>query len=142
MGAVRLDRVALQPLPSRQMASSPHLQSIDWDTGDVTVLNLTGRITLGGGTGVLRESIREVLDRGRKKILLNMDEVVYVDSSGLGELVSSYIMVQKAGGTLKLMKLKQLARDLIQFTKMHMVFEVYADEASAIESFKNPDKPK
>ena len=73
------------------------LEYIDWDTGDVTVINLTGRITLGQGTQRLRQSIREVLDRGRTRILLNFDEVFYVDSSGLGELVMSRKTVMAAG---------------------------------------------
>lgn len=118
------------------------LEYIDWDTGDVTVINLTGRITLGQGTQRLRQSIREVLDRGRTQILLNFDEVFYVDSSGLGELVTSRRTVMGAGGRLKLMKLNQITRDLIQITQLYTVFEVFNDEKAALQSFENPEVQK
>ncbi len=116
------------------------LQYIDWDIGDVTVINLAGRITLGEGTERLRQAVQEVLDRGRTNVVLNFSEVFYVDSSGLGTLVAAHAQVRNAGGALKLMKLKQITRDLIQITHLHAVFEVFTDEASAISSFdKKPD---
>ena len=111
------------------------LQYIDWDIGEVTVINLIGRITLGKGTMCLRQGVREVLDRGRKQILLNFEEVFYVDSSGLGELVSSMKTVNREGGQLKLMKLNQITRYLIQVTQLYTVFEVFDNEKSALHSF-------
>jgi anti-sigma B factor antagonist len=112
------------------------LEYVDWDIGAVTVINLAGRITLGKGTERLRQAVRDVLDRGRRQILLNFDEVFYVDSSGLGELVASSKRVLQAGGRMKLMKLNQVANNLLQVTRLYMVFEVFKDEASALRSFE------
>jgi anti-sigma B factor antagonist len=113
------------------------LNCIDWDIGEVTVLNLAGRITLGEGTLRLRETIDEILARGRNQILLNFSEVFYVDSAGLGTLVQVNSLVRNAGGKLKLMKLKEITRDLIQITRLYSVFEIFPDEASALDSFKS-----
>ena len=114
------------------------LQYIDWDIGEVTVINLIGRVTLGQGTQCLRQSIEDVLERGRLRILLNFDEVFYVDSSGLGELVSALRRVTAAGGQLKLMKLNKITRDLIQTTRLYTVFEVFDREEPALASFRAP----
>jgi len=111
------------------------LQYIDWDIGDVTVINLSGRITLGEGTSKLRQAVEEVIERGRKNVVLNFSEVFYVDSSGLGTLLQTRSMVTKAGGQLKLMKLTNITRDLIQTTHLNLIFEVFPDEDSAISSF-------
>jgi anti-sigma B factor antagonist len=118
------------------------LQYVDWDIGDVTVVNLSGRITLGEGTSLLRRSVRDSLERGRKNILLNLDDVFYIDSSGLGELVTLHSAVRRSGGHLKLMKLKEVTRDLLTVTKLYTVFETFADERSALKSFENrPAQP-
>jgi anti-sigma B factor antagonist len=114
------------------------LSWIDWDSGDVTVVALTGRITLGEGTSRLRDAVRQTLERGRNKIVLNLAEVVYVDSSGLGELVHSLTSVRRGGGQLKLSNLQALMRDLIQITRLYSVFEVFPDEQSAVNSFHQP----
>jgi anti-sigma B factor antagonist len=114
------------------------LNFIDMDVGDVTIIHLTGRITLGRGTETLRQAFEEVLGRGRTSIVLDFDEVVYVDSSGLGELVLARKRVIEAGGMLKLMKLKQIMRDLIQVTRLYTIFEVFDDEPSALRSFREP----
>jgi anti-sigma B factor antagonist len=114
------------------------LSWIDWDSGDVTVVALTGRITLGEGTSRLRDAVRQTLERGRKKIVLNLAEVVYVDSSGLGELVHALTSVRRAGGQLKLSNLQALMRDLIQITRLYSVFEAFPDEQSAVKSFHQP----
>lgn len=111
------------------------LQYIDMDVGDVTLVNLTGRITLGEGTALFRQAIESVLDRGRSRILLNFAEIFYVDSSGLGELMHANKLVTNAGGVLKLMKLNEITRDLIQVTRLYTVFEVFPDEPSALASF-------
>lgn len=111
------------------------LHYIDWDSGEVTVIDFTGRMTLGEGTARMREALQEVLQRGRSKIILNLAEVFYVDSSGLGTLIQMHSEVLRAGGQLKLMKLREITRDLIQTTSLHTVFEVFSDEDSALGSF-------
>ncbi len=103
--------------------------------GDVAVVDVSGRITLGEGSSNLREGIRELLSKGNRKILLNLGEVSYIDSSGIGELVSGYTSVANQGGKLKLLNLTKRVRDLLQITKLYTVFEVYDDEASAVRSF-------
>ena len=111
------------------------LSWIDWDNGDVTVIALTGKITLGDGTVRLREAVRQALDRGRNKLILHLGEVLYVDSSGLGEMVHSLKTVRAEGGQLKLAKLQSLTRDLLQVTRLSTVFDVFEDEESAVKSF-------
>ena len=101
----------------------------------VTVLDLSGRITLGEGSVQLREAIRDLISKGQKKTLLNMGDVNYIDSSGLGELVSAYTTVRNQGGELKLLNLTKKVHDLLQITKLYTVFDVKDDEASAIASY-------
>jgi len=103
--------------------------------GDVTVIDVAGRITLGEGSSNLREGIREMVAKGNKKILLNLGEVTYIDSSGIGELVSGFTSVANGGGQLKLINLTKRVKDLLQITKLYTVFEVFDDEAAAIRSF-------
>ena len=103
--------------------------------GDVTVIDVAGRITLGEGSSNLREGIREMVAKGNKKILLNLGDVTYIDSSGIGELVSGFTSVANAGGQLKLINLTKRVKDLLQITKLYTVFEVFDDEAAAIRSF-------
>jgi len=102
----------------------------------VTVLDLSGRITLGEGSVQLRDAIRGLISKGVKKILLNMGEVNYVDSSGLGELVSAYTSAKNQQAEVKLLNLTKKVHDLLQLTKLYTVFDIYDDEASAIASFK------
>jgi len=111
------------------------LEYFDWEVGDVLVLNLQGPITLGEGTQKLRALIHETLERGKKKILLNMAEVYYIDSSGIGELVAALTTTQRQGGKLKLLKLTQRVQDVVQLTKVYRVFDVFTDEDAAIRSF-------
>jgi anti-sigma B factor antagonist len=101
----------------------------------VTVVDLSGRITLGEGSVVLRDQVRDLLAKGQKKILLNMAEVTYIDSSGIGELVSAFTTVRNQGGELKLLNLTKKVHDLLQITKLYTVFDVKDDEAAAIASF-------
>ncbi len=103
--------------------------------GDVTVLDVSGRITLGEGSSNLREGIRDLVGKGTKKILLNLGDVSYIDSSGIGELVSGFTSVANHGGELKLINLTKRVRDLLQITKLYTVFEVHEDEAAAVRSF-------
>jgi len=101
----------------------------------VTVVDLSGRITLGEGSVVLRDTVRELLSKGNKKILLNLGEVNYIDSSGIGELVSAFTTVRNQGGDLKLLNLTKKVHDLLQITKLYTVFDVKDDEAKAVKSF-------
>ena len=102
----------------------------------VTILDLSGRITLGEGSVQLRDAVRELLSKGQKHILLNLAEVNYIDSSGIGELVSAFTTVRNQGGELKLLKLTKKVHDLLQITKLYTVFDIKDDEAQAIASFK------
>ena len=101
----------------------------------VTIVDVSGRITLGEGCTQLRELIREQLNKGNKSILLNLGDVSYIDSSGIGELVSSYTAVSNQGGSLKLLNLTKKVQDLLQITKLYTIFDVHDDEARAITSF-------
>ncbi|HQZ82724.1 MAG TPA: STAS domain-containing protein [Pyrinomonadaceae bacterium] len=103
--------------------------------GDVTILDLNGKVTIGEGSVALRTAIRRVLGEGKSKILLNLGGVGYIDSSGIGELVSSFTAVNKEGGTLKLLNLTQKIQDLLAITKLLTVFDVYEDEAEALASY-------
>ena len=101
----------------------------------VTIVDLSGRITLGEGSVVLRDTIRDVVAQGHKKILLNLGDVTYIDSSGIGELVSGFTSVRNQGGELKLLNLTKKVHDLLQITKLYTVFDVKDDEAAAVASF-------
>jgi anti-sigma B factor antagonist len=101
----------------------------------VTVVDISGRITLGEGSSTLRETVRDLLNRGEKKILLNLGDVAYIDSSGIGELVSGFTTVTNQGGQLKLLSLTKKVHDLLQITKLYTVFDVHDDETGAIRSF-------
>src|SRR5947209_3443905 len=102
----------------------------------VTIVDLSGRITLGEGSVVLRDSIKDLLGKGQKKILLNLGDVSYIDSSGIGELVSAFTSVRNQGGELKLLNLTKKVHDLLQITKLYTVFDIKDDEATAIQAFK------
>ncbi len=102
----------------------------------VTVLDLSGRITLGEGSVQLREAIRDLIGKGSRTILLNMGDVNYIDSSGLGELVSAYTTAKNQSAQVKLLSLTKKVKDVLQLTKLYTVFDIYDDEASAIASFK------
>src|SRR5512136_1631031 len=103
--------------------------------GDVHVLDCSGKITLGEGTMAIRNTVREVLKNGGKKIVLNLAEVNYIDSSGIGELVSTFTTVTNQGGQLKLLKLTKKIQELLAITKLLTVFQVYNDEQEAVKSF-------
>src|SRR6202142_4102087 len=102
----------------------------------VTILDLSGRITLGEGSVTLRDSVRDLLAKGTKKILLNLGDVNYIDSSGLGELVSAFTTAKNQQADVKLLNLTKKVHDLLQLTKLYTVFDISDDEASAIASFK------
>jgi anti-sigma B factor antagonist len=106
------------------------------DAGRVIILDLEGRITIGDGSEALRDLVRERLNSGQTKILLNFAGIAYMDSSGLGELVSGLRAVQAKGGELKLMNLTKKINDLLRITKLYSVFDIHTDEAGAVASFK------
>jgi anti-sigma B factor antagonist len=101
----------------------------------VAVVDMSGRITLGEGSVVLRDTIRDLIGKGSKKILLNLGDVTYIDSSGIGELVSAFTAVRREGGELKLLNLTKKVHDLLQITKLYTVFDIKDDEATAIKAF-------
>lgn len=101
----------------------------------VTILDIHGKITIGEGSAEIRNRVRDLLQADRKNILLNLGDVSYVDSSGIGELVSSYTTVTNQGGQLKLLNLTKKLRELLAITKLLTVFDTFDDERKAIESF-------
>jgi anti-sigma B factor antagonist len=103
--------------------------------GDVVVVDASGRITLGEGASVFRDMIRDLAAKGNKKILVNLTDVSYIDSSGIGEMVSGFTTVTNHGGQLKLLGLTKRVKDLLQITKLYTVFEVFEEESSAVRSF-------
>jgi anti-sigma B factor antagonist len=103
--------------------------------GDVTVIDAEGRITLGEGASAFRDMIRDLASKGNRKLLINLSDVYYIDSSGIGEMVSGFTTVTNNGGQLKLVGLSKRVKDLLQITKLYTVFEVFDDEADAVRSF-------
>lgn len=103
--------------------------------GNVTILDLSGKVTLGENTGILRDELRNVLAQGSKNIILNMKDVGYVDSAGLGELVGAYTTAANQGGAVKLLHLQGKMKDLMQVTKLHTIFPAFEDEHEAVQSF-------
>ncbi len=101
----------------------------------ITIVDLSGRITLGEGSVVLKDTIRDLVSKGQKRILLNLGDVTYIDSSGIGELVSAYTTVKNQGGELKLLNLTKKVHDLLQITKLYTVFDIKDDEGAAVASF-------
>ena len=107
--------------------------------GNVTVLDMDGNIRIGDSTVALQEAIRGLLAEGKNQILLNLARVAYIDSLGLGELISIHITLKKNGGQIKLLHLTQRLRELMTITKLLTVFDVYEDEAEALDSFRESD---
>ena len=104
--------------------------------GDVKILDCSGKITLGEGTMSVRNSVRDILKGGSKNIVLNLDDISYVDSSGIGELVSTYTSVVNGGGRLKLLNLSSKTHQLLTITKLLTVFDTFDNEEAAVSSFK------
>jgi anti-sigma B factor antagonist len=110
------------------------LQFYEWEVQGVTVVHLTGQLTLGDGTAVFRKLVHDTVDSGKKKIVLDMSEVYYVDSSGLGELVAAHMTVSRQGGLLALSRLTKRVQDVVQLTKVYRVVEVFDTEQAAVQS--------
>jgi anti-sigma B factor antagonist len=107
------------------------------ESGDVVILDLNGRITLGEEVAALRDAIRDLMEHGNIKILVNLGDVPYIDSSGLGQLVGSFATVTNRGGQLKLLNLQKKLHELMQVTKLITVFETYDSEPAALRSFQS-----
>jgi anti-sigma B factor antagonist len=105
------------------------------EVSHVTIVDINGRITLGDETGKLRDTIRQLIAAEKKKIVLNLAQVDYMDSSGVGELVSSFTTVRNSGGELKLLSLSKKVSDILQVTKLYTVFDIKDDEFTAVKSF-------
>src|SRR5665213_3328246 len=103
--------------------------------GNVAIVDLNGKVTLGENTGILRDELRSLLAQGNKNIILNMAGVGYVDSAGLGELVGAYTTATNQGGAVKLLHMQGKMKDLMQITKLHTIFAAFDDEKTAVESF-------
>ncbi len=107
------------------------------DVGDVAIVDLAGRITLGEGSGVIRTTVKDLIASGRKNVLLNLKDSSFFDSAGLGELVSAFASVSNAGGHIKLLHVQGKVRDLLQVVRFYAVFPVFDDEATAVRSFSS-----
>jgi anti-sigma B factor antagonist len=103
--------------------------------GDVAIVDLSGCITLGDGSGIVRETVKDMLAGGQKNLLLNLGDVSYIDSSGLGELVSAHATCANQGVQIKLLNLQKRVHDLLQLTKLYTVFESFTSEPAALRSF-------
>jgi anti-sigma B factor antagonist len=112
------------------------LQGTCREVGDIAVIDFSGKITLGEGSSMLRRMIRELVDGGKRKILLNLGDVDYIDSSGIGELVGAFTTVRNASGELKLVHLTKRVHDIMQITRLFTVFDVQNDESAALRSFR------
>jgi len=111
------------------------LKIVTREVDGVSIVDATGRITLGKETGMLRDAVRNLVGEGKKKILLNLADIDYIDSTGVGELVGSFTTVRNSGGELKLLNLSQKVRDVLHVTKLYTVFDVKDDEFTAVKSF-------
>jgi len=111
------------------------LQGTTREVNDVVIVDFSGKITLGEASSLLRRTVKDLTDSGHRKILINLDDVDYIDSSGIGELVSAYTTVRSISGELKLLNLTKRVHDLLQITRLFTVFDVQSDEAAAIRSF-------
>lgn len=126
-----LDRLAL----GMQGSAPVKMKTVTRQVGRVMILDVSGRITLGEGNVMLREIVNDLAAKGNNRIILNLGEVVYVDSSGVGELVKAHATIRNKGGVLKLANLNQRVHDLLQMTRLSSVFDIEKDEASALKSF-------
>ncbi|HSY58370.1 MAG TPA: STAS domain-containing protein [Terriglobales bacterium] len=112
------------------------LQGTCREIEDIAIIDFSGKITLGEGSATLRRTIRELIDKGHRKIVLNLGDVDYIDSSGIGELVSGFTTVRNVQGELKLLHLTKRVHDLLQITRLFTVFDVQSDEDNALRSFR------
>jgi len=133
-----LDRLGI----GMQGATPVRMQTKSTRVGDIVVVGISGRITHGEGSAELRDMVRELVETGNKRIILNLSEVNYIDSSGLGELVKSHTTVRTKGGELKLAALNKRVQDLLEITRLAAVFDIQKDEAAAVKSFGSGSSPR
>ena len=126
-----LDRLGI----GMEKLTSIRMRTAIREVGGIICVEIGGRVTLGEGTVLLREIIRDLLTKGKKKILLNLGDVEYIDSAGIGELIQSFTTIRNRGGQMKLVNLNKRVQDLLVMTNLHKVFEIHDDEAGAIKSF-------
>ena len=112
------------------------MEIVERTVSDVTVLDLKGKMTLGEGDELLKDKINSLLASGKKKLLLNLESVPYIDSAGLGEVVRTYTTVKRQGGTMRLLNLTKRIEDLLSITKLLTVFDTFDSEAEAVKSYK------
>lgn len=112
-----------------------HMTTSTRQVGGVTIVDISGRIVLGEESAALRDLVSDLLSKGQKKILFNLRDVTYIDSSGLGHLVSAFTSVRRQGGELKLLNLTNKVHDVMQITRLYTVFDIMDDEAAAVKSF-------
>ena len=105
-------------------------------TESVVIVDLSGQIKLGEGSSIVRDTVKDLLSKGQKNILLNLADINYIDSSGIGELVAAFTSVRNQGGEMKLLRLTKKVHDLLQITKLYTVFDVRDDEAEAVAAFR------
>ena len=117
-----------------------NMSIITRESDDVTIVDLRGRLVVGAEATELRRQVRDLLHKGKNKLLLNVGQVDYIDSSGLGELVTALTNVRKQGGDLKLLNLAKKSYDLLRITKLHTFFEIMDDEALAVKSFSHSNE--
>ncbi len=103
--------------------------------GDVAIIEISGKITLGEGSSAIRDAMRDAMAKGNKKILLNLSEVSFIDSTGIGELVAGFTSITNDGGSVKLLGLAKRVKDVLVITKLYTIFEIFDDEATALQSF-------
>lgn len=113
-----------------------NMETTTRQVGDVTIIDISGRIQLGEESAAVRAVVHKLLNEGQKKLVLNLGDVSYIDSSGLGILVSAFTSARKQGGEMKLLNLTKHAHDLLQITKLYTVFDISDDEAAAVKSFQ------
>jgi len=133
-----LDRLGL----AMQNRTPVKMQTATRHVDDIAVLDISGRITLGEGNVMLREIVRDLTGKGHKKIVLNLSEVNYIDSSGIGELVKTHTTVRNQGGQLRLVNLNQRINELLEMTKLSAVFDIEGDEATALASLRGNAAPR
>jgi anti-sigma B factor antagonist len=126
-----LDRLGL----GMQERTPIKMQTVTRQVGEVIILDVSGRITLGEGNVMLREIVRDLVEKGANNIVMNLSEVMYIDSSGVGELVKAFATIRNKGGRLKFASLNQRVQDLLNMTRLSNVFDIEKDEASALKSF-------
>jgi len=117
------------------MEESMGMKATERQVSDVTILDISGRITLGDGTALFRNTTRDLISQGKKKLLLNLSQVPYIDSSGIAELVSAFVAARREGGDVKLLKLTKKVRDTVEIVHLGSIFELFDDEAAALKAF-------